>query len=111
MADEQERVGRCGWIALALVIFLVSGLTSGGLVGGVAALRAASALLGGYAGSDLVVRAVVFAGMVLGLLLAAAIIMFLTALTGRVGSLQFLRTLPGLSGLLRKKQEPATRSQ
>lgn len=99
MADDQERVGRCGWVALGLVLFLVSGLMSGGLVGGMASLHTLRSALGGYEGPDLIVRGVVFLGMVFGLLLAAAIIMFLTALLGRVGSLS------GLLGMLRGKQE------
>lgn len=87
--DERTKTGRCGWIALGLVVFLLQGLLPGSLMGGVAGLKAAEIFDQG--GSDLISRMLVLAGMIMGLLVSAMIIMFLIAAINRIAITLFAR--------------------
>jgi hypothetical protein len=77
MSDEGKKIGRCGWMALAIVLFLLPGLLAGSFYGGFAGLRAAKHFLSGEA-AHLVTQAMVLSGMIAGLLLSTMIVMALT---------------------------------
>lgn len=77
MSDERERIGRCGWLALAVVFFLLPGLLAGSFYGGLAGLRSAEHFVHGAA-SDMISQILVLSGMIIGLLLWTIIVMVLT---------------------------------
>ncbi|MDA8101281.1 MAG: hypothetical protein M0042_16800 [Nitrospiraceae bacterium] len=84
MAEEQEKIGRCGWVALAgFVAFAILGLFTGSIAGGIAAVKASLSTLSKNGNPDLAHRMLVLAGMIAGLLCAAAVIMSLTILGAR----------------------------
>ena len=91
MSDEGRKIGQCGWVALAIVLFLLPGLLTGSFYGGFAGLRAAQQFLSGEA-ADLFSRVLVLSGMIIGLLLSTMIVMVLTIAIIRVGTL-LLRNL------------------
>ena len=85
MSDERKKIGRCGWLALAIVIFLLPGLLAGSFYGGFAALRAAGHFL--YSEAALLMSQVmVLSGMIVGLLLSAIVIMLLTVASIRISA-------------------------
>jgi hypothetical protein len=77
MSDEGKKIGRCGWLALAIVLFLLPGLLAGSFYGGFAGLRAAEPFLYGEA-AHLATQVMVLSGMIIGLLLSTMIVMALT---------------------------------
>lgn len=83
MANEQERIGRCGWLALAVVLFLLPGLLAGSFYGGFAGLRAAELFLYNEA-THLFSQIMVLSGMVIGLLVTTIVLMFLTFVSIRM---------------------------
>jgi len=78
MADEQTTTGRCAWIVLVFVLLFIRGILPGSFTGGMAGLKAAGAVLGQHAGSDLIMRLFVLLGMVVSFLVLAMISMFVT---------------------------------
>jgi len=77
MSDEGKKIGRCGWLALAIVLFLLPGLLAGSFYGGFAGLRTAKHFLSGEA-VHLATQVMVLSGMIAGLLLSTMIVMVLT---------------------------------
>lgn len=80
--DEQNKPGRCGWIALGLVLFFVQGLLPAGFIGGAAGLQAAEMLEHG--GSELISRVFALTGMIMGLMVFALITMLLVDVLIRI---------------------------
>ncbi len=78
MAEERDRTGRCGWIALGFMAVLLQGLLPASFVGGVASAVAAESLLGNTGASELMLRSFVLMGMILALLVTAVVVMVLT---------------------------------
>ena len=85
MSDEGKKVGRCGWLALAIVLFLLPGLLAGSFYGGFAGLRAAKQFLSGEA-VHLATQVMVLSGMIVGLLLSTMIVMVLTIAIIRISA-------------------------
>ncbi|OGW36206.1 MAG: hypothetical protein A2010_13865 [Nitrospirae bacterium GWD2_57_9] len=86
MATEQEKTGRCGWVALGFMIILLQGILPGSFFGGLAGLQAANALTEHIGSADLIKRLLVLLGMIVGLLTAAAAVMFVTMAAVRIMS-------------------------
>jgi membrane protein implicated in regulation of membrane protease activity len=84
MIDEENVTGRCGWIALALVLFFLQGILPGSFLGGIAGLKAAGDVLGQNAGSDLVIRLFVLVGMIVSFLVLAVISMLVAMVASRI---------------------------
>src|SRR5574337_55467 len=84
MAEERDKTGRCGWIALGFMAFLLQGLLPVSLVGGVAGAMASARLFGHSSGSELMARMFVLTGMILALLVTAAAVMMLTIAVNRI---------------------------
>lgn len=78
MADDQEKSGRCKWLAMGGVAFLLYGILPGTFIAGMAALTGVNAVFGRTTSLDLISRLLVPAAMIVGLLLSAIIIMVLT---------------------------------
>jgi len=85
MSDERKRIGRCGWLALAIVLFLLPGLLTGSFYGGFAGLRAAGHFLYSET-AHLISQVMVLSGMIIGLLLSTIVIMALTIASIRIGA-------------------------
>lgn len=77
MSDVPETIGRCPWLALAIVLFLLPGLLAGSFYVGFAGLRALYRSLYGNA-ADRISHILVLSGMIISLLLSVMIIMVLT---------------------------------
>ena len=84
MSDEPERIGRCRWLALAVVLLLLPGFLTGSFYGGFAGLRASEHFMHGDA-ADLLSQILVLSGMIVGLLLSTIIVMILTMAIVRTG--------------------------
>lgn len=105
MADEQKTAGRCRWIGLGFVLFLVQGILPGSIMGGVAGLKKAGAVLGQHADSYLFSGLFALTGMIMALLLSAVVVMFLTAGANRVAGKLFRQTSSGTAGRTRATEE------
>ncbi len=85
ITDEQTAVGRCGWIVLVFVLLFLHGILPGTFPGGIAGLKAADVmLLRQHTGSDLVIRLLVLAGMIVSFLVLALISMVGTMVASRM---------------------------
>ena len=85
MSDEWEQSGRCGWLALAIVLFLLPGLLAGSFYGGFAGFRAAEPFRYSEV-AGLISQVMVLSGMIVGLLLSAIVIMLLTVASIRISA-------------------------
>lgn len=85
--DEQEKKGRCGWVALALTVFLLEGLLPVSFIGGAAGLKTAEMF--GQPHSHLLTRLFVFAGMVLAVCVSGIFFMLLFAVIKRIVAVLF----------------------
>ena len=85
MSDEWEQSGRCGWLALAIVLFLLPGLLAGSFYGGFAGFRAAEPFRYSEV-AGLISQVMVLSGMIVGLLLSTIIVMVLTIVSIRMGA-------------------------
>ena len=78
MVEKTEKRGMCAGIAVGVIFFVLFGMIPGSFIGGVAGLKLAGAVFGFPLGSWLLPRIIVLVGMVMGLLLSALVIMFLS---------------------------------
>ncbi len=77
-ADEPERAGRCGWVALGLIILLIPGIAPAGFVFGIVSAQAVADAFGRVLGQGIIGRLAVMAATTIAMLLSAVIILFLT---------------------------------
>jgi hypothetical protein len=90
MANEKDKTGRCGWIALGFVFVLLQALLPVSLTDGLAAFNAGT-IFSDSGASDLFRRMLVLAGMITGLLLSAVSFMLVTMMISRMTSFLFKR--------------------
>lgn len=88
--DEQNKPGRCRWIALGLLVFLFQGLLPASFIGGASGLKLAEIFEQGS--SELISRMFVLAGMIMSLMVSAMIIMFLVVAVQRIVAALLVRT-------------------
>jgi hypothetical protein len=100
MDEGREKGVFCAGIRVAGIIFLILGILPGSVLGGALGLRVSGSLFGLPVGSELVPRLIVLVSMIVGLLLSAFAVMFLSSLAGRiVGCLLKRPTLPCFAAL------------
>jgi hypothetical protein len=73
---EEDMPRRCGWFAIASMIFLLQGILPATFIGGMISRQAAHSLLSCAVGSEIALRLCVLAGMIAGPLVLAVSIVF-----------------------------------
>ncbi len=83
-ADGPSEAGRCGWIALGLIILLIPGIAPAGFFFGIVSAEAVADAFGQALDQGIAGRLAVIAAAIIALLLSAVIILFLTRIIDRV---------------------------
>ena len=82
--DDRAGTGRCGWIALGLVILLIPGIAPVSFFFGIVSAHAVADAFGRHLGQGIIGRLMVMAAAATAVLLSAVILFFLTVTIRRM---------------------------